>query len=55
MQAPRLIRFREKHEPPFIARVYRPESRSAFRTVAGAIKMVLTLDEWIAEQNRREL
>jgi hypothetical protein len=47
--APRLIRFREKHRPPFIAKVYRPERKSPFRTVPGAIKMVLTLDTWSAE------
>ena len=50
MAAPRLIRFREKYEPPFIARVYRPEKRSPYLTVPGAIKMALTLPEWEAQQ-----
>ena len=49
--APRIIRFREKHTPPFIAKAYRPEQKSPFRTVPGAIKMVLTLAEWRAQQN----
>ena len=48
MAAPRLIRFREKHDPPFIAKVYRPENRSPFVTVPGEIKMTLTLSEWMA-------
>jgi len=48
--APRLIRFREKHAPPFIAKAYRPEQKSPYRVVPGAIKMVLTLAEWRAEQ-----
>lgn len=48
MAAPRLIRFRESHDPPFIAKVYRPEKRSPFKTAPGAIKMTLTLSQWLA-------
>lgn len=36
--AAKIIAFREKHEPPFIARVYR----------AGMVRMDLTLAEWEA-------
>lgn len=36
--APKIIAFREKHEPPFIARVYR----------AGMVRMDLTLEQWQA-------
>ena len=50
MAAPRLIRFREKNAPPFIAKLYRPEKRSRFLTVPGAIRMTLTLSEWNAAQ-----
>lgn len=46
MQAPRMIRFREKHEPPFIAKVYRPVRKTPFRTVPGEIRMTLTVEQW---------
>jgi hypothetical protein len=48
MAAPRIIRFRETHEPPFIATVYRPEKKTDFLTVPGTVKMKLTLAEWTA-------
>jgi len=50
--APRLMRFREKHGRPFIAKVYRPEIKSPYRTVPGAIKMVLTPEMWLAERKQ---
>lgn len=50
LAAPRLILFRERHEPPFIAKLYRPERRSAHRIVPGGIRMLLTLPEWRAQQ-----
>jgi hypothetical protein len=53
--APRLIRFREKHPAPFIAKVYRPEQRSPFVTAPGAIKMVLTYPTWISEKAAERL
>ena len=46
MAAPRLIRFREKYDPPFIAKVYRPEMRSPFVTVPGRIAMSLSRHGW---------
>jgi hypothetical protein len=46
LAAAKIIRFRETHNPPFIAKLYRPEKRTEYHTVAGAIKLVLTLEEW---------
>lgn len=46
LAGPRIIRFREQHKPPFIAKVYRPEKKTPFRTVPGRIEMALTLDQW---------
>lgn len=46
LAAVKIIRFRETHNPPFIAKLYRPEKKTEYRTVAGAIKLVLTIDEW---------
>lgn len=46
LAAPRILRFRERHEPPFIAKIYRPDVKTPFRTAAGRIEMALTLDEW---------
>lgn len=51
MLAPRMITFREKHGRPFIAKVYRPERRSQYVTIPGAIKMSLTYAAWRAGQN----
>lgn len=47
MQAPRIIRFREKHDPPFIAKVYRPDVKSPFLTRPGRIEMALSYDQWL--------
>ena len=52
LAAPKLIRFRESHAPPFIAKLHRPERKTPYRTVAGAIKLVLTFEEWEREQLR---
>jgi hypothetical protein len=46
LAAPKMIRFRETHQPPFIAKLYRPEKKSEYRTVAGPLKLILTRDEW---------
>jgi hypothetical protein len=46
IQAPRILHFREKHDPPFIAKVYRPVEKTAFRTAPGRIEMKLTQNEW---------
>ena len=48
LAAPKIIRFREAHEPPFIAKLYRPEKKTEYRIVPGALKLVLTRDEWAA-------
>lgn len=50
MAAPRLIRFRDKYDPPFIAKVYRPEKKTAFVTVPGKVAMSLTLHDWTESQ-----
>lgn len=52
LAAPKLIRFRESHAPPFIANLHRPERKTPFRTVAGAIKLVLTFGDWERERRR---
>jgi hypothetical protein len=52
--APRIIRFRERHGRPFIAKCYRPEKKTPHLTVPGAIKMVLTLDEWEQQQAEKQ-
>ena len=44
---PRIIRFREKHEPPFMARVTRPEAKFAVGSRPGGIEMSLSKDEWL--------
>jgi hypothetical protein len=49
--APKMIAFVRKHGRPFIAKVYRPEQKTTYRTVAGPIKMVLTFEEWRATQS----
>ena len=37
LAAAKIIRFRETHNPPFIAKLYRPEKKTEYRTFAGAI------------------
>ena len=44
--APGIIRFREKHAPPFIAHVTRPHSKFAVGSRPGDVKMVLTKEQW---------
>ena len=44
--AERIIRFRKRYKPPFIAHVYRPLQKTPFRRAPGEIKMALTFDEW---------
>jgi PIN like domain len=46
--APKIIRFREKHLPPFIAHVIRPPSKFAVGTRPGEVKVKLTKEEWEA-------
>lgn len=46
---PRIIRFREKHEPPFIARVHRPELKFPLGSRPGTVEMALTRAQWERE------
>jgi hypothetical protein len=43
---PRLLHFREKNNPPFIANVYRPEPKYVLGAHAGRIEMKLTERQW---------
>lgn len=53
---PRIVRFRERNEPPFIAHVTRPESKFPVGSRPGNVQMVLTVDQWraIAERPQRD-
>lgn len=44
---PKIIRFREKHAPPFMARVTRPEAKFQIGSRPGNIEMSLTNEEWL--------
>lgn len=46
LAAPKMLRFREKHQPPFIAKLHRPEKKSNYLIVAGALKLILTREDW---------
>ncbi len=50
--APRIIRFREKHTPPFIAHVTRPEAKFPIGSRPGNVQMVLTKEQWLAVVSR---
>jgi hypothetical protein len=43
----RIVRFRERYEPPFIAHVTRPDARFIVGSRPGNVRMVLTLDQWL--------
>jgi hypothetical protein len=45
---PRIIGFREKHEPPFIAHITRPETKFPVGSRPGKVDMVLTKEQWLA-------
>jgi len=49
---PRIIEFRERHAPPFIARVFRPAPMFAVGSKPGAVEMALTESEWIKHLRR---
>lgn len=53
LAAPRILRFRDKHPPPFIAKVHRPERKTPYKVTPGAITLVLTHEQWEAERRRR--
>lgn len=46
---PRIIQFREAHDPPFIARVTRPEAPIPVGSRPGKVEMWLPRDRWLAE------
>lgn len=48
----RVIAFREKHPPPFIASVYRPEQKTKYLTVPGRVKMHLSHSDWLKTSER---
>ena len=45
--APRIVEFRERHTPPFIARVFRPAPRLAIGSNPGTVEMALTESQWL--------
>jgi hypothetical protein len=45
--AQKIIRFRERHEPPFIAHLTYPEPKFAVGTHPGNVEMKLRLEDWI--------
>lgn len=44
---PKIIRFREKNKPPFLARVTRPDPKFPVGSRPGNVDMALTKDEWL--------
>jgi hypothetical protein len=44
--APRIVEFREKHQPPFIARVSRPETKFAIGSRPGTVELALSESQW---------
>jgi hypothetical protein len=53
-----VIAFREKHEPPFIAKVYQPDSgarehaRRSGGTARGRVEMSLSHAEWLTPRGK---
>ena len=41
---PRIISFYERHKPPFIAKVYRPDQKDPGRP--GRVKLILSRENW---------
>lgn len=53
---PKIVSFLEKHEPPFMARVHRPDGLSNLGRKAGRVELALTKELWeqmIAGPKRR--
>lgn len=44
---PRIIAFREKNNPPFIAKVHRPPAKFPLGSRPGIVEMALTEAEWL--------
>jgi hypothetical protein len=54
--APKILAFRRRHGPPFIARIYRRSSTSSDAAPAGRIDLSYSLDDWnrdVARHRRR--
>jgi hypothetical protein len=49
--APRIIRFREKHAPPFIAHIRRPPAKFRVGSRPGDVEMALTREQWEASRD----
>jgi hypothetical protein len=49
---PRVISFRESHDPPFIAHIVRPEPKFPVGSRPGRVDMVLTKEQWLALLSR---
>lgn len=45
---PKIVRFRNKNDPPFIANVMRPELQYKIGSRPGKVEMSLTLEQWQA-------
>jgi hypothetical protein len=45
---PTIVRFRELHEPPFIAHVTRPEAKFPVGTHPGNVRMFLSKADWLS-------
>jgi hypothetical protein len=44
---PQILRFRVKHDPPFIARVHRCAAKFSVGTKPGIVEMALTKAQWL--------
>lgn len=49
---PRIIHFREKNNPPFIAKVHRPSAQFPVGSRPGRVEMSLTKAQWLAMIDR---
>jgi len=45
---PRIMQFRNKHEPPFIAKVHRPDQKHPIGSRLGVVDMSLSNEDWVA-------
>jgi len=46
---PAVIAFRERHDPPFIAKIHRPKTQFSIGSRPGRIEMDLTEEQWRAK------
>ena len=45
---PLIVAFREKHQPPFIAKIHRPKTQFPVGSRPGRVEMDLTKEQWLA-------